>query len=220
MNILKFLAFSVAAAAFSSGAQATVIQTVGAGTAVTNVEATADFENQSALFANPYVEGGMSFSRTGLTFNNNGCGYAGCSGSFPGFSGNYMYGTGSGGYFDMVSLSGLFTGLEFNAHWSSGAMPFIWETYRVGVLTGSGTGTVAPGSVLGFADASGFDRLKWTSTYSGLPAASFTSTANAPAFDNVKAQFSSNDIPEPGTLALLGMGLIGFAFARRKSAAR
>ena len=67
---------ALAGALLSTSAFATVIQSVGAGSAVSTVQGSADFESQNALNDNPYSEGGMLFSRTGLSFNNNGCGFA------------------------------------------------------------------------------------------------------------------------------------------------
>ena len=76
---------SLAALVFELNAWA-VTQTTGAGSAVSIIEGTANFENPSALSDNPYLEGGMAFSRTDLTFDNGGCGFAGCS-SHAGFVG-------------------------------------------------------------------------------------------------------------------------------------
>lgn len=91
---------------------------------MTSVDASADFESTDALSDNQYYEGGMAFSRTGLPFNNNGCGYAGCgyhTGFYPGFSGNYMSLVESGTFsltsVDVVGFSSVdgFDTLRFNA---------------------------------------------------------------------------------------------------------
>ncbi len=88
---------SIAALMFQATAHAQVVLTVGSGSAVTTVQGSATFENASSLFSRPYLEGGMSFNSVGLSLNNNGCGFSGCSGAFP-FSGtNYLYGVGSAG---------------------------------------------------------------------------------------------------------------------------
>ena len=75
-----------AAALLATASQAAVVQSTGAGSAVSMVQGSADFESLSALNNNPYSEGGMDFSRQGLSFNNNSCGFAGCTGH-PGFAG-------------------------------------------------------------------------------------------------------------------------------------
>jgi|CXWL01.1.fsa_nt_gi hypothetical protein len=220
------LTFGLIVALFSGNALATTIQTSGAGSAVATVEGSADFENGLALNANPYSEGNMVFSRTSLTFDNNGCGFAGCVGhtGFSGFvgTGNYMYGTGNGGFFEITAGgSNTFKGLEFitGSGFSLSSITTFWEAYDAGSsLVGSGSVLLPTGTVIGFSDASGFKRLRFTSE-SG-PSANFTSTFNAPAFDSARGQFSNvSAVPEPSTLLLLGSGLAGVAAWRKKSRA-
>lgn len=209
-------------ALFSGTAWAVTIQTNGSGSAVTSVDALADFEsNPAALFDNPYSEGNMLFSRTNLSFNNGGCGFPGCVGAlgFSGFTGNYMYGAGSGGFFEITAGgSNTFTGLEFITGPGYGvAYPgMIWEAYDSGSsLVGFGSFAPLSGSVIGFSDASGFKTLKFTSSFYSF--ADFTSTYNAPAFDSVRAQFSNvSAVPEPSTILLLGSGLVGLAAWRKR----
>ena len=193
-----------------------VTQTTGTGSAVFIVEGAAHFESLSALSGNPYLEGGMSFSRTGLTFDNNGCGFAGCAShsGFAGFSGNYMYGTGTTGYFDMTATSGnVFRGLEFTIgdgySSSSDVQNVSWQAFNDSILVASGTLTLGHGTVIGFSDANGFDTLRYTSD-NGI---GFV----APAFDTVHAQFTA-PIPEPEIYAMMltGLGVLGFIARRNK----
>lgn len=209
---IALVALAMLASAVSSSAFA-VTQTYGAGSAVTTIQGSAFFENTSALTDNPYLEGGMSFSRTNLTFNNNGCGYAGCAGhlGFTGFSGNYMYGTGGTGYFEMAATGGnVFTGLEFQTGtgYSVSTFNVTWEAYKNNIMIGSGTAAATAGGIIGFSDVGGFDVLR----YSGVSGA-----YNAPAFDTVHAQFTSA-VPEPETYAMLlaGLGLMGAIRRRRQ----
>ena len=188
-------------------ANAGLIQTFGTGAAVSNVDAQADFESTAALFDNPYFEDGLSFSRTGLTFNNNSCGYAGCVGSFNYYSGNYMYGTGSSSsYFSMFSPTGQsFFGLEFQAGVSWTTPSFFWEAFSQGISVGSGSGTLANQStILGFSSTDGFDELRygWTN--------------GAVSFDTVRAQLYSTEVPEPSTLAIFALAMMGLASRRFK----
>ncbi len=133
----------------------------------------------------------MVFSRTGLTFNNNDCGFAGCAGhpGFVGFSGNYMYGVGSG-YFEIAATGGnVFHGLEFTIGTGFDINPqnVSWQAFSSSILVGSGTLSLESGTIIGFSDAIGFDNLRYTSDdrdrYGYV----------APAFDSVHAQFTAAD---------------------------
>jgi hypothetical protein len=196
-----------------AGSHAAIVQTVGAGSAVTAVQASAFFESALALNGNPYLEGTMSFSRTNLSFNNNGCGFAGCLGhqGFQGFSGNYMYGVGTGTFEISTVGSAKFIGIEFmvgTGFFSTSVRDINWTAYDGVAVVGSGSlGSLAAGSVIGFSGGP-FNRLAYTSGQGGL---------NAPAFDNVYGQFSGA-VPEPSTWAMMLIGFAGLAFAQRRKA--
>jgi hypothetical protein len=220
---------------FSSSAFGDTIQTFGAGAVIT-VDGSADFESFAALYDNPYSEGGMLFSRTGLSFNNAGCGYASqddpsppsCSLAFPGFSGNYMYGvsTDNGGYFEITAGPGnTFRGLEFvlGSGFGAGVHPVAWASYDAGnnlITSGSFPGVM--GTVVGFSDSDGFATLRYTS--SGGTSADFSTTFNAPAFDTVRADFtqaSTQSVPDSATTSsLFGIGIAGLLLAKYRGRKR
>jgi hypothetical protein len=199
--------------------QAAVVQSTGSGSAVTTVDATADFESQSALSGLNYQENGLAFTRVGLSENY--CGYAGCDyhSGFNGFTGNYMYGVGDG-YYSMTTTGGkIFAGLEFafGSGFGGYSATVEWQAFNKGVLVGSGAlvgdyGT--NGTTLGFRDLAGFDELRYTGAFSGF---------TAPAFDSVRAQYigaapPAADVPEPASMLLFGLGLAALAGMRRRSA--
>lgn len=87
---------------------------------------------------------------------------------------------------------------------------FIWETYRDGSLTDSGTfvATVVDETVIGFADAAGIDELR---------VGFFNSTSgfvNPIGIDNLRVQNTA--IPEPSSL-LVVIGLAAGACCRRRA---
>lgn len=221
------VAVCVASVLSVSSAHAMIIQTFGAGSAVTSVEATADFESTDALFGNPYTEGGMEFTRTNLSFNNNGCGFAGCpnhagfySGSTP-FSGNYLYGNGSNGFYTISALSGDFQALEFisgTGNSGTGNQTFAWEAYDDGLLVGSGIDNISGPAIIGFSGGA-FDELRYARSGSNDQGLGIGSGGGAAALDSVRAQFSasSTSVSEPGALGLALVGWLVVGFARRRA---
>jgi hypothetical protein len=206
-----------------SSISAATIQTFGSGSAVTSIDATANFESNASLFSNPYTENGLVFTRVGLTLNNNGCGFAGCGGAatFPGTSGNYFYGstTSSGGYIE-IDTALTFTALEFVFGWSV-PHAVVWETLLDGNVVGSGSLTgIAGGTIFGFANTTGFDELRIASSATG--SVSFNSGDSSPSIDTVRAQFAVGAVPEPSTWAMMILGFSGvgyMTYRRRKVAA-
>ncbi|MGV3707949.1 MAG: PEP-CTERM sorting domain-containing protein [Gemmatimonas sp.] len=198
----------------TAGAQ--VIQSMGAGSAVQEVHASAFFESEAALWDNPYIENGLQFSRTGLSFNNNKCGFAGCKSiaGLSGFEGNYMYGEGLG-YFSMRAPTGTaFRALEFllgNAWVDGGSWSVSWSAWRNSTEVGAGTiDEFNFLDIVGFSSESGFDELRYTD---------LNRTSGA-AFDDVHAEYIANvsTVPEPSSWVMIATGLLVLAaFAHRSS---
>lgn len=234
MKVLHFslsLAFAVGAALAPFSAKAAFAPST-PGIAVTSVDASADFESIASLTGNPYLEGGLSFSRTGLSFSNNGCGFAsssGCATNFPSMVGNYMYGAGAGGYFEITATGGdTMTGIEFLFGLEIGGFPdferlnhsFAYRAFLAGSSVGFGDFETLGGVVLAFVDPSGFDRLVITSKIitpddvgDARIAGFHPFSNNTPAFDSVRVQFA---VPEPATLPLVLSALAWLGFTRRR----
>ena len=217
----KFKLAAVCAAVFTvfsvAAANAATIVSTGSGSAVTTVDAAADFEDRAALNANPYTEDGLSFSRSGLSFDNNGCGFAGCSdnvgfygGSTP-FMGNYMYGKGDGTFSISTTGENVFQGLELLVGTGSAttiAQTLTWETFLNGISVGAGSiAYIGTPSWYGWTNTSGFDTLE------------FGMSLDAPAFDKVRAEYADTTppVPLPASGILLVAAVSALGFARRKS---
>lgn len=201
-------------AAMTAPVAAAVVQSTGAGSAVSQVDAAADFENAASL-GGSFVEGGMSFSRVDVSNNNNGCGYAGCSSYFPSFSGNYFYGFGDGHLSIGAAADETFEGLEFNFGWNTNHR-ITWQAMLDGSIVDTGSANnISGGTILSFSGL--FDTLLFTSNHIFTP--QLDGFYNTPAVDQVRAQYLPSVVPVPASLPLLLTALLGGAWiARRKRA--
>ncbi|KQY88977.1 MULTISPECIES: PEP-CTERM sorting domain-containing protein [Roseateles] len=208
------------AALLAAPAIAGVVQTTGTGSATpgaTHLTYAADFEANTGL-DNPWSEGGLLFTHTGLANDNGGCGYAGefCVDLAGGqlyseaFSGNYFATAGSNAYLSIRSTGAALHGIEFAVDSGYASIYVMWQTWLNGALTGSGKaslGAAGVGDVLGLRDLAGFTEVR----VFAFDSASDNSGYSVPAIDSVRA-FT---VPEPGSLALAAAGL-GMAGLRRR----
>ncbi|MEI8195517.1 MAG: PEP-CTERM sorting domain-containing protein [Phycisphaerae bacterium] len=92
--------------------------------------------------------------------------------------------------------------------WGNNTALLEWQTYNGATLNSSGSVTTGVGTVLGFSDPDGFDRLVLRATANSIPP-----NLQELALDNLNVQLT---VPEPATLLLLGAGLLGLGSARKK----
>ena len=191
---------------------------------VHQVQHAADFEANTGL-DNPWAEGGLVFSHTGLDNDNAGCGYAGefCVDLAAGevyslaFSGNHYATAGPNAYLRIASPTADLRAIELAVDSGFNSIHLLWQTWLDGAMTGSGRaslGATGVGGVLTLREDSGtFDELRLYA----FDSASDTSGYSAPAIDSVRAFAAPT--PDSGLLAGLGLGLV-LALGRRRGARR
>jgi hypothetical protein len=212
MHVMNRLLCACALTLAAQGAGATVLQTLGAGTAVGVATNVAHFDLNTTL-ANDWVEDGLLFHFSGYGANN-GCGYAGTdcydavSDLSPAFAGNYMATSGTNAYISVRRAdSADFYRIEFAAGSGYLALNGYWATYDDGLRTGSGNFSAPRGAVLGLADAQGFDEVRYFAFSTPNRQAGYS----APALDEVRV-----GLPEPASPALCAAALLGMAVVRRR----
>ncbi len=196
---------------------AAVMFSTGAGSAVTVVDRMATFDSLSGngIDLTSYSEGGLDITVPDTTF-------IGFDPFLDGTLTQFHYGTSGNSSFVTIqgSDSAAFRGVEFKfgdgffSTQTSGVSNLLWETRLLGVVTGSGLETSIPlGSIVGWSDLGGFDELRIASNPS-FTLASSLGDFQAIALDDVVAQLTTSAIPEPTSMALLGLTAAGFCGVR------
>ena len=196
------------------------IFSTGAGSAVTNPDRSATFDDltTSGIDLSAYTDDGLIISVPDTSF-------VGFDAFGDGSTTGYHYG--DGGNDSYVTIKGSdgarFRAIEFRLGdgYGAGTNGLLWETRLNGVTTGSGfQPDLAMGVVVGWRDAAGFDELL-VAADRFFTDGSALGDFQAIALDDVDAQLAS--VPEPTTCALLGVGLVtlgGRAWQRSRRSVR
>lgn len=214
----------------SAPGRADVLQSVGRGSAVSIVDATADFEQavnvpgDYTVAKQPYVENGLTFS-TNTTYSGGLMAWSWQDPFIPGATGKQLFAQGLGAFITIATSSlDPLSGLEFlvgDDH-ADTRFYYSWTASLAGVIVGSGNGLIDRAAVVSFYDPRGFDTLRWATAQdsgrSNDPSSKFYGTM----IDGVTAQYAAQNtataVPEPSALGLFAIGtaLLGVAGVQRR----
>lgn len=161
----------------------------------------------------PYSEGGITVQQiNGYSGNGIWIGYNFWSGA----SGNAWYPNGGDRGYTKITLSdgSDFADVGFNVGTGGSASLVVFELYDNGAFVFGGSSSLTS-TYLGFSGG-GFDTIYIRDDLDGHDSGVMDGSHQALAIDNIETQGASVSVPEPASLALLGIGLTGLAVARRR----
>lgn len=218
---IKLISLAAIALVLSTSINAAPVYSTGAGTAVISTDFSATFEllGEDQTLSN-YQEGGLTFNTIGDS-NSSACNDGTLCNNHSGFQGM------SGGIYYLPQYGAIITATNnesFSAFevmvgtgYSDAILHGVWETYSLGVLTGSGVFDESVGTIVGLSDAAGFDEVRIGTYRQFCVNTMFGGCTSATALDFASAQLLTT-VPIPSAVWLFGSGLVGLiGVTRRKS---
>jgi len=207
-NTLKIIASLFVAGHMASAFAVPVFENDTVVDTVTN-SATFDSISSSGLSLNGYAEDGLTVSVDDDS-------YVGFNAFRTGSSATqFHYGSGGNSSWVDISLTdgSLITSLDFllGDGWGGTTTNLIWETFMGTTSTGFGDVVLTVGTSVGWTDTSGFTSIRVAANTTNIDA---FGGYQAIAIDDLRVGAVS--VPEPSTLALLGLGLLGLGLQRKR----